>query len=249
MHGLGTQRLLVVVTVAWVYVVTCVAQDVEIPRLSQYATDLTGTLTSQQLQMLNAKLRDFDQTTSNQVVFLMVSTIGAGSLEDFTMRVVEKNQVGTKGKDNGVLLFVAKDDRQVRIEVGYGLEGVLPDALAGQIVRREITPRFVEGDFFGGVNAGIEAIILATRNEYKAEPQGRGTIPIPLILILIFFGIFMMRALTAGRRFVGRGHPPVFFPPTFGGGNRGGWGGSSGGFGGFSGGGGSFGGGGASGHW
>lgn len=221
------------------------------PRLSQYATDLTETLTGRQLDLLNQKLREFDQTTSNQIVVLIVGTIGSASLEDYTLRVVEKNRVGTKGKDNGVLLFVAKDDRQLRIEVGYGLEGALPDALSGIIIRREITPRFREGDFFGGINAGIEAIILATRNEYKADPGERKGVPVSVLIVLFIIAFGVFRAMASARRWAGTG---VFRPgrryggwPPIGGG----WGGGGGGFGGggFSGGGGSFGGGGASGRW
>ncbi|HMK38496.1 MAG TPA: TPM domain-containing protein, partial [Bacteroidota bacterium] len=153
------------------------------------------------------------------------------------------NKIGRKGKDNGVLLVVARNDRKARIEVGYGLEGVLPDALAGQIIRHEIGPHFRQGDYCG-LRAGVEAIMSATKNEYQAEPSSRGgrSSSTRLIFALVFVAFMVIRL--ARRRhgiFLGGG-------PWIGGG----WGsGSGGGFGGggFGGGGGSFGGGGASGSW
>src|SRR5207249_3860634 len=150
-----------------------------------------------------------------------------------------------KGKNNGVLLFIAKDDRQIRIEVGYGLEGALTDAIAGQIIRREMVPRFQQGQLFEGINAGIDAILAATKNEYAPERSGRtkkemNLLPFILILLILYY----ISSQSRRRRFVGRGFPPMFLPGGWGS-RSGGWGGS----GGFTGGGGSFGGGGASGKW
>jgi uncharacterized protein len=124
------------------------AQEFSPPRISQYVTDLTATLTAGESAALNAKLEQFDRETSTQIVVLMVHTIGDLPIEEATLKVAELNKVGKKGKDNGVLLFIAKDDRKLRIEVGYGLEGALPDILAGQIIRKEIGPRFREGDYY-----------------------------------------------------------------------------------------------------
>jgi uncharacterized protein len=237
--------------------------DVPVPTLTRYATDLTVTLTASQVVLLNQKLENFEKETSTQIVVLMIPTIGSAAIEEYALRVAEKNKIGREGKDNGALLLVAKDDRKIRIEVGYGLEGALPDALSGTIIRREIGPKFREGDFFGGLNAGVEAIMLATKNEYKADPkdEGRG-VTLTTIFFLIFVILIISRMFISRRKYFGGGSgsknfpgPWIGFPhPVGGSGGRksggfgGGFGGGGGG-GGFSGGGGSFGGGGASGGW
>ena len=218
-------------------------QDTPVPELKHYATDLSGTLSAEQVSQLDQLLSSFDKTTSTQVVVLMVSSLNGEDLEEYSLRVAEANKVGRKGKDNGALLLVARNDRKARIEVGYGLEGALPDALAGQIIRQEISPHFRQGDYYGGLRAGVEAIMAATKNEYKAEPAsqtGRRTSPGLFIVVVII--VFLLRLV----RWRSRG---IFWGggPWLGGGGGGGWGGGSGG--GFGGGGGSFGGGGASGSW
>ena len=222
-----------------------------VPKLERWATDQTGTLTRAELDRLDAALRAFEDSTSTQIVFLMVSTIGGSSIEDYALRVAEKNGVGTAENDNGALLLVAKNDRLMRIEVGYGLEGALPDAVAISIIRNEIAPRFREGDFYRGVAAGLGAIIQATAGEY-ADPgnvsarddDGSGTKAIIQVIALVVFFIVFSRI--RGKRGGGGG---MIFIGGMGGGSRGGGGFSGGGFGGFSGGGGGFGGGGASGGW
>jgi uncharacterized protein len=220
-------------------------QGEAVPSLSRYATDLTGTLSSQELAGLEVKLAGFDKGTSTQIVFVMIPTVGGEAIEEVALRIAEKNRLGQKGKDNGALLLVAKNDRRIRIEVGRGLEGVLPDAIAGRIIRNEITPRFREGDFYSGINAGLDAIMAATRNEYKADQGGRSKDSIQFPLVIIVLGAVILISLFRGRsssisRSRGGGFPPI----------GGGWGGGGGfGGGGFSGGGGSFGGGGASGSW
>ena len=154
-------------------------------------TDQTGTLTPGQVQLLESRLKAFEDSTSNQIVVVMIPSIGNGSIEDLSMRIAEANKVGIKKRDNGVLLLIAKNDRRMRIEVGYGLEGPLPDALSGQIIRHEIGPAFRQGDYFGGISAGVDAIMLATKGEYKAIPRSSGDKPANLlpffILIIIVF--------------------------------------------------------------
>ncbi len=140
-------------------------------KLTRYATDLTNSLSNTDLSALESKLAAFDRATSTQVVVLMIPSLESGSLEEASHRIAEENGIGRKEKNNGALLFIAKDDRKIRIEVGYGLEGVLTDALCGLIIRNEIVPRFRQGEFFGGINAGVDAIFAATRNEYSAEPS------------------------------------------------------------------------------
>ena len=136
-------------------------------------TDKTGTLTAGQLSNLERGLAEFEQKTSNQIVVLIIPTLEGGSLEDFSVRLAEKWKPGQKGKDNGVILLIVKNDRKLRIEVGYGLEGALPDVLAGTIIRNDIAPRFRKGDFYGGILAGLRGIAAATRGEYKAAPTRR----------------------------------------------------------------------------
>src|SRR3989339_1178925 len=231
--------------------------QVEIPVLKNYANDFTNTLSNSELYTFNTALKKFDDSTSNQIVFLMIAALDGASLEDFTYRTAAKNQIGSKKNNNGVLFFVAKDDRKMRIEVGYGLEGALPDALASSILRNEVRPYFKSGDYYAGVNSGLEAIILATKGEYKGEnkSKGKGT-GFPFIVIVIIF--IIIAALSGkGGKGGGGGLLPLLILSSMGGSRgRGGFGGGSswgggggGGFGGFSGGGGSFGGGGSSGSW
>ena len=223
-------------------------QETQVPALEHYATDLSGTLSAGEVSRLDQVLSSFDESTSTQIVVLMVSSLNGEDLEEYSLRLAEANKIGRKGKDNGALLLVARNDRKARIEVGYGLEGALPDALAGQIIRKEIGPHFSRGDYYGGLLAGVEAIMSATKNEYRAEPSSRGSQGIPHLLFLAFIVAFFIFRITRGVRgmFWGGG-PWIGRGGGWGGGFGGGFGGGSGG--GFSGGGGSFGGGGASGSW
>jgi uncharacterized protein len=172
-------------------------------------------------------------------------------------RVTEKNKLGQKGKDNGVLIVIAKSDRKARIEVGYGLEGVLTDAATTQIREREMNPRFKANDFYGGLNAAVSAIMATTAGEYKVVPRGEKAPLMSVILVLVFFGIlgaFVLPMLSSKRRYViGSGNSMYRsgwgWPYGGGGGGGGSFGGGSFGGGGFSGGGGMGGGGGSSGSW
>lgn len=241
------------------FISTTLAQ-VSIPVLKNYANDLTSTLNSSELYTFEAKLKSFADSTSNQVVFLMMNSLNGYPLENFCYETSTKNQIGSKKNNNGVLFFVAKDDRKMRIEVGYGLEGALPDALANSILRNEVRPFFKSGDYYAGINAGLDAIILATKGEYKGDPKGKGKgkgTGIPFILIVIIFIIIAALGGKGGRGGGGGGGGllPLLILSSMGSSGRrsGGFGGGSswggGGFGGFSGGGGSFGGGGSSGSW
>ncbi len=238
--------------------ISTVFSQVPIPVLKNYANDLTNTLDRSELYTLESKLKSFDDSTTNQVVFLMMSTIDGYPLESFCYETAAKNQIGSKKNNNGVLFFIAKNDRKMRFEIGYGLEGAVPDALASSILRNEVRPYFKAGDYYAGISAGLEAIILATKGEYKREPKGKdkgkGT-GIPFIFIVIIFVIIAALGGKGGKG-GGSGLLPLLILSSMGGSGRrsggfggGSWGGSSGGFGGFSGGGGSFGGGGASGSW
>jgi uncharacterized protein len=218
-------------------------------------TDRTGTLTRDQITALERKLAAFERETTNQIAVLLIPSLEGESLEDYSIRLAEKWRIGQQGRDNGVILLIVKNDRKLRMEVGYGLEGALPDALAGTIIRNEISPRFREGQFYQGIDAGVNAVIAATKGEYKAGPKGKGSQMeawIPLLIMGAFLFFFILAASRARRRQYHSGNSRGWTSGGgfFGGGpflgGSGGWssGGDS-----FSGGGGSFGGGGASGTW
>ncbi|NWF89219.1 MAG: TPM domain-containing protein [Ignavibacteriaceae bacterium] len=223
----------------------------QIPELKNWANDFTNTLTADELQQLNYRLKTFEDTTSNQLVSLMIASLEGYPLEYFSYEVAEKNKIGTKEHSNGILLLVVKNDKKMRIEVGYGLEGAVPDALASSIIRNEIAPHFRKNAYYAGITAGINAIIAAIGGEYKGSPKGQdkeGNLSGFIILLIIIFIVFFIipktkRYGSGGITYHGGGWGTGGFGGGFGGGS------SSGGFGGFSGGGGSFGGGGSSGSW
>jgi len=214
--------------------------------------DYAGVVPAADAQRLDAKLDEFEKQTSTQILVAVFPRLPSPSLEDFTVRTAQAWRIGQKKLDNGAILFVFVEDRKMRIEVGYGLEGALPDQLAARILDLEVRPRFRQGDWAGGLEAGIDAMMAATRGEYKAssaQPQrAKGTSGASIVILLVFLLLFLWLSSRArGHRTYGRGG---FWG---GGGWGGGWGGggwsSGGGGGGFSGGGGSFGGGGASSSW
>jgi uncharacterized protein len=223
------------------------ADQVSLPTLKYYANDYTNTLSQGELSELNYRLSTFNDSTSNQVVVLMISTLNGYPLDRYSIETAMKNKIGGKKNDNGILILVVKDDKKARIEVGYGLEGALPDALASSIIRNVMIPYFRNGDYYDGISEGVNDVILATKGEYKANPHSREDghhFNIFPILFLIFFVLsFFLRGGIGGLGSL------IFWGGLggFGGGSGGGGGGFGGG--GFSGGGGSFGGGGASGGW
>ncbi len=221
----------------------------DIPRLNNWANDFTSTLSSQELQLLNSRLKTFQDTTTNQLVSLMIATLDGYPLEDYSFEVAETNKIGTKENSNGLLFLVVKNDRKMRIEVGYGLEGVLPDALASSIIRNEVAPYFRKDEYYAGINSGIDAIIAAIGGEYKADFKDKSEgIGFTLFVILFITIILVISFIPKSRSYSGGSGGFTYRGGSWGGGGFGG--GSSGGsFGGFSGGGGSFGGGGSSGSW
>ena len=140
----------------------------QIPKLKMWATDLTNTLTKSELNELNIRLRTYQDTTSNQILVLMIPSLEGYPIEMLAEETATQNKIGTEKNDNGILLLIAKDDRELRIEVGYGLEGAVPDAIASSIIRNVIRPRFRDDYYYQGINEGINAIISAIGGEYKA---------------------------------------------------------------------------------
>ncbi len=237
------------------------------PRPTRYFNDYAGMVSAQTAERLNRTLEDFEKQTSSQILVAIFPKLPENSaLEDFTFRAADAWKPGQKGKDNGAILFIFRDDRKMRIEVGYGLEGPVPDSVAASIINNEITPRFRARDFDGGVSAGVTALLQAARGEYKgtgttvASRRSRGTRGIPVIfIVLLVFVILLSSGLQRRgtvyhrrrRSYWGGGWGGIGGLGGGGGGwsSRGGGGGSWGGGGGFSSGGGGFGGGGASGGW
>lgn len=147
------------------------ASALDVPLLKERVTDLAGVLTAEQVSVLDSKLRDLESTDSTQLAVLIIPSLEGESLEDYSMRVVEAWKLGQKAHDNGALLFVSLRDRKIRIEVGYGLESVLTDARSSQIIRNDISPRFRESDFYGGIDAGLTGIAQTVRGTYQAAPR------------------------------------------------------------------------------
>jgi len=230
------------------------------PPPKAYFNDYAGVVSAADAQRLDAKLRAFADQTSTQIVVAVFRKLPSPSLEDFTVRTAQSWRVGRKEWDNGAVFFVFVDDRKMRIETGYGLEGALPDILAARILDEQVRPHFRAGDWAGGLEAGIDGIIAATRGEYKAPPKkpARGGPSIAVVIIVLFLLLaFWMAVQGARSSHVGRTYGGQGWRrnrgywgggPWIGGGWGGGGGGGLGG-GGFSGGGGSFGGGGASSGW
>jgi uncharacterized protein len=149
--------------------------DIAIPPLSARVTDLTSTLSAEQKSALEQKLTAFEQRKGAQVAVLIVPTTKPEEIEQYSIRVADAWKLGRKGVDDGALLLIAKDDRQLRIEVGYGLEGVLTDATSNRIIDEIIVPRFRSGDFAGGLDAGVEQMMRVIDGEPLPAPHWRQT--------------------------------------------------------------------------
>jgi uncharacterized protein len=251
-----------------------IAQDVvrEIPKPSPGSLihDGANVLDAQQEQLLNEQLIQLDKSSSNQIAIATITSLNGGSIEDVAVTTYRKWGIGTAKNNNGVLVIVVVDDRKMRIEVGYGLEGAIPDATAGSIIRNDMTPYFKEGDYYHGILKSVESLSKAAVGEYNIPREDRGTGKgigggsiFKFILIAIFVLIFIGRSGGGGRggrkgRMMSRNGTdwigPMILGSMLGGGRSsgggfggGGFGGGGGGFGGF--GGGMSGGGGASGSW
>jgi uncharacterized protein len=146
------------------------AEETAVPVLTGRVNDDANILSASAVSSLEHLLKTHEDSTTNQVVVLTVPGLAGGeSIEQFSIRVADAWKIGQKGKDNGVLLIIASEDRKVRIEVGRGLEGSLPDITCGSIIRHEIIPRFKNGDYDGGVTAGVSSILAAIAGDYTAS--------------------------------------------------------------------------------
>jgi len=175
------------------------------PRLKGHVNDYAGMLSPASQRQLEALLTDFEQKESTQIVLLTVPSLRGDSLEDFSIRVAEAWKIGQAEADNGAILLIAKADRKIRIEVGYGLEGRLTDLISGRIIRNVIAPHFRKGAFEQGIAAGISAMIDAVRGEFSADestprPRSKQT-GIPFLPLLAIF--FLLNALGRASRPIG----------------------------------------------
>ncbi len=141
----------------------------DVPPLRARVNDLAGMLSPEAAQALEQRLADFEQETGHQIAVLTIPSLEGDAIEDFGIRVAEAWKIGKKGFDNGAILLIVQKERKLRIEVGYGLEGVLPDAVASRIIREVIVPRFRDGDFSGGIVAGVNAVMQVTKGEPLPE--------------------------------------------------------------------------------
>lgn len=231
------------------------------PAPAQYFNDYAGIVSAPTAEALNRQLEQYERDSSNQLLVAIYPKMESdSSVEDYTVRVAQAWHAGQKGKDNGAVLFAFMQEHQLYIQVGYGLEATLTDALASQIIRNEIRPAFRAGNYDGGLTAAVQAMIAATKGEYQGTgrtndesgtsgSQGNGAVT---LLVIALFGVLCVANIFRRIR-----NPSVFMNPGRrssgiwwgGGGSGGGWSGGGGGGGGFSGGGGGFGGGGAGGSW
>jgi uncharacterized protein len=165
------------------------ALALDVPHLEARVTDMAGVLTREQIAALEARLAELERTDSTQLAVLIIPSLQGEVLEDFSERVATQWKLGQRGRDNGALLLISMKERRIRIEVGYGLEPTLTDALSRRIIQNEIGPLFREGQFYAGIDAGLTAMIQAVRGNYQATPSrgaGRGRRSFNWLIVLLF---------------------------------------------------------------
>lgn len=223
------------------------AQEPLPPAPRQWVTDTQGVLSPTKRSALNRRLAQYEKATGHQVLVWIGGSSGGGALEDWSARTFESWKAGRSGKDDGLVLFILARDRKLRIEVGYGLEGQVPDAVASRIIREAITPRLAAGDWDGAVEAGVDGLLTRLGGETREGARAEGarqnsvrSLSLGQILLLVILGLGFLVLLVT--------HPSLAIGLILSllSGGRGGGGGGSGGW---SGGGGRSGGGGASGSW
>ncbi len=247
--------------VAWFCLVcACAAQTLSFPALSGRVVDEAGILDAATRTALTQSLADLEQKTTDQLVVATLKSLQGTSIEDYGYQLGRRWQIGQKDKNNGVLLIVAPNERKVRIEVGYGLEGTLTDAVSKLIIENSILPRFKVDDYAGGIKRGVEDIIQVLSGDAQewqdraaqqpapnnAQPAPSGAVWPFIVVVLMGVGLLIFCALRGGA--ICRAILQFVFLTMLSGGRSSSGGGSSGGES-FGGGGGSFGGGGASGSW
>jgi uncharacterized protein len=238
---------------ALVWLVASTALALQVPSLTAHVNDYAGLLTSDQRAALEDRLKAHEQATGQQFALLTIPSLEVEPLEDFSIAVAEKWKLGRSKEDDGLIMLIAVKEHKTRIEVGYGLEGNIPDAMAARVVREVIRPAFRANDYAGGLNNAFDILMAQARGEAVMPPprQRHSRPPSLLFIIVVIFIIMIISSRFGGPGGRGRRRGGFYggfggFGGGFGGGGGGGWGGGGGGF---SGGGGGFGGGGASGDW
>ena len=194
-------RWLVTLCCALLPILGCSANEVALPALSERVTDLTGTLSAGDKAGLTASLAALEKDKGAQIAIVMLPTTQPESIEQFGIRLADAWKIGRKGVDDGVIVIVAKDDRRMRIEVGYGLEGAIPDAIAKRIVAEQMAPRFREGDFAGGLRSTVATLEKVIRGEPLPAPVVKtaqsGTDPGDALtfLLIVFFMAGVIRSM------------------------------------------------------
>jgi uncharacterized protein len=202
------QRHFYILCALCVFAVNFACAEVAVPPLTARVTDLTGTLSPSQRDALEQELRAFETRKGSQIAVLIVPTTQPEVVEQYALRVAESWKLGRKGVDDGVLLLIAKDDRALRVEVGYGLEGVIPDAVANRVIDEIIVPFFKQGDFYGGIQAGVSRLTRLVDGEPLPPPQARDRswsgiadlLPVAFIAVMIgggFLGSLLGRLIGA----------------------------------------------------
>jgi uncharacterized protein len=260
------RRLAAILLTLIVFSATAFAQSLTFPALTGRVVDEAGLLDAAARAQLEQTLAELEAKTADQLVVVTLKSLQGTSIEDYGYQLGRHWQIGQKGKNNGVLLIVAPNERKVRIEVGYGLEGTLTDAISSFIVQNSILPRFKAGDFAGGIRRGVEDIVQVLSGdaeEYRerASTSAERAMSVEDAIVIAFFLFIaaiiilnvlagVLQGLTGKRRRGRHGRWGDSIPVIIGPSSDGGWSsGSSSSGGGFSGGGGSFGGGGSSGSW
>lgn len=171
------------------------------PNPPRLVNDYANMLSSGEQQQLENKLVSFDRTTSTQITIVTITDLGGYDVSDYTIQLFNRWKIGQAGKNNGVLLLVSLNDRKAWITTGKGLEGVLTDAKTSRIFRNELKPAFKAGDYFGGLNQTVDAIIEVTKGEYKADKKSKDDgIPIAAVIIIIIFILFIIKMTGGGGR-------------------------------------------------
>jgi uncharacterized protein len=259
-------KKLLFLPVLLIWTLTLAAQDIpERPIPPRLVNDYAGILSADETARLEQKLVSFNDSISTQIVLVIVKSLNGYDKNDYAQRLGQKWGVGQKGRNNGIVILVKpkypNEKGEASIQTGYGLEGVLPDITCKQIVDNEMIPKFAQGDYYGGVSAGIAVVMSITKGEFTAGQYGKRArqqkpygILVPIIILMII--VFWIRMSRGGTHSVGKSLPfwtSLFLLSSMGRGGSGSWGNfqsggdSGGGFGGFGGGG--FGGGGAGGSW
>jgi len=192
------------ILLSWLIVLTGLQAAPDFPQLTDRVVDQAGLLSAPDEAALNAKLEQHEKETSNQIVVVTLKSLQGYDIADYGYQLGRHWGIGQKGKDNGALLIVAPNERKMRIEVGYGLEGFLTDAISSDIIRNKIRPAFRAGNYPAGINAGVDAMLAAVKGSYKPAPrkQSSGTLSdfIGVIFPVFFLLIFASGELIKGRK-------------------------------------------------